>query len=484
MYVAVPAVSSPADEGLSEVHAAALAALEAALPYLAQAFPRDTLVDDRALLGQPPRRRAVVAAVDLVLVTGAAGQIGGEPGRLLADAASSGFAEGMSIAFVIGAAALLVGAGIVARFLPARSHDHEDEAPVEVADRAGAGYADPPSDDATPVGVTPAGGVGDGRHPRLVQAEVVDRLEVPAGRRRHLGVLGGEGVHVADRVVAAGDAPGLAHPRRQRPRGVAGDRAADQHALVQSTALKRAGKPEDVAAADPRVVVVDNPTGRTPDGLNAALAVTSHEIVVRMDGHGVLSDGYLRRAVEVLEETGAANVGGLMLAEGTDDMQQAVAVAMRSPLGMGGARFHVGGRAGPAETVYLGVFRRSWLRRVGGYGVEQRRRRSAFGQSADDRIHHSGGHQTGVGHQERPTDAQLAEDGRKSPRDAVLADNPRRGLEGESGGMARWHRRLALQVPHLVRVRPSGQPHRRRPPSRPRRARRPTCFSGPARACG
>src|SRR5699024_9532395 len=29
--------------------------------------------------------------------------------------------------------------------------------------------------------------------------------------------------------------------------------------------------------------------------------------------------------------------------------------------------FHVGGRAGPAETVYLGVFRRTWLRRVGGY---------------------------------------------------------------------------------------------------------------------
>lgn len=122
-----------------------------------------------------------------------------------------------------------------------------------------------------------------------------------------------------------------------------------------------------LAATDPRVVVVDNPTGRTPDGLNAALAVTSHGVVVRMDGHGVLSEGYVRRAVEVLEETGAANVGGLMLAEGTDQMQQAVAVAMRSPLGMGGARFHVGGEPGPAETVYLGVFRRAWLRRVGGY---------------------------------------------------------------------------------------------------------------------
>jgi succinoglycan biosynthesis protein ExoA len=107
--------------------------------------------------------------------------------------------------------------------------------------------------------------------------------------------------------------------------------------------------------------------GRTPDGLNAAVAAARHDVLVRMDGHGALSDGYVRRAVEVLEETGAANVGGVMLAEGVGDLQQAVAVAMRSPLGIGAARFHVGGDAGPADTVYLGVFRREWLERVGGY---------------------------------------------------------------------------------------------------------------------
>lgn len=124
---------------------------------------------------------------------------------------------------------------------------------------------------------------------------------------------------------------------------------------------------ERLAEQDPRVIVVDNPSGRTPDGLNAAIAATHHDIVVRMDGHGAMSEGYVRRAVELLEETGAANVGGLMLAEGSGDMQQAVATAMRSPLGIGGARFHVGGQAGPAETVFLGVFRREWLQRVGGY---------------------------------------------------------------------------------------------------------------------
>ena len=37
---------------------------------------------------------------------------------------------------------------------------------------------------------------------------------------------------------------------------------------------------------------------------------------------------------------------------------------------MGNAAFHTGGEAGPAETVYLGVFRREALERQGGYNEE------------------------------------------------------------------------------------------------------------------
>lgn len=122
-----------------------------------------------------------------------------------------------------------------------------------------------------------------------------------------------------------------------------------------------------LAADDPRITIVENGSGRTPDALNRALATAAHEIIVRMDGHGELCEGYITRAVEVLLETGAANVGGVMLAEGETDFEKAVAGAMRSPLGIGGARFHVGGTAGPTKSVYLGVFQRDWLRRVGGY---------------------------------------------------------------------------------------------------------------------
>ena len=122
-----------------------------------------------------------------------------------------------------------------------------------------------------------------------------------------------------------------------------------------------------LAAADSRVQTVPNPSGRTPEALNAALGASRSDIVVRVDGHGVLDPDYVRTAVELLEETGAANVGGLMDAEGVTTFERAVAAAMTSRLGVGASRFHTGGDSGPADTVYLGVFRREWLDRMGGY---------------------------------------------------------------------------------------------------------------------
>ncbi len=130
-------------------------------------------------------------------------------------------------------------------------------------------------------------------------------------------------------------------------------------------------KTNEVAAnlqmQDPRISTVENPSGRTPDGLNAAIAATTESVIVRVDAHSELSVDYLTVAVETLARTGADNVGGVMAAKGMSVFESAVATAMTSKLGVGGASFHVGGTEGPAETVYLGVFRRSALERVGGY---------------------------------------------------------------------------------------------------------------------
>jgi cellulose synthase/poly-beta-1,6-N-acetylglucosamine synthase-like glycosyltransferase len=123
----------------------------------------------------------------------------------------------------------------------------------------------------------------------------------------------------------------------------------------------------ETIAKDERVTVLDNPAGITPAGLNAAISASLGEIVVRVDGHAVIPAGYVRRAVELLAETGADNVGGIMAAEGETPFEQAVAAAMSSRFGTGDARFHYGGPPGPVDTVYLGSFRREALERVGGY---------------------------------------------------------------------------------------------------------------------
>jgi glycosyltransferase involved in cell wall biosynthesis len=125
-----------------------------------------------------------------------------------------------------------------------------------------------------------------------------------------------------------------------------------------------------LAAEDGRVRTVPNPTGRTPAGLNAAIAASKHPVVVRVDGHGMLSPDYIATAVRLLAEKGAANVGGIMHAEGETGWERAVAAAMTSRIGVGNAAFHTGGQAGEAETVYLGVFRREVLEQQGGYNEE------------------------------------------------------------------------------------------------------------------
>lgn len=125
---------------------------------------------------------------------------------------------------------------------------------------------------------------------------------------------------------------------------------------------------QDVAAHDPRVRVIDNPSGRTPDGLNLALAQARHGLIARIDGHNIIEGiDYLSTAVRVLNETNAANVGGIARPRGETGTQIAIGIAMSSPLGMGGANFRVGGEAGPAETVFPGLFRREWIELVGGW---------------------------------------------------------------------------------------------------------------------
>lgn len=123
----------------------------------------------------------------------------------------------------------------------------------------------------------------------------------------------------------------------------------------------------------PEIRIVHNPERDIPIALNLAIEAARYSIIVRVDAHSELSPGYVETAVRFLQQTGAANVGGIMRAAGTTPVQQAIAGGYNSPLGLGGGTYHFSTQPHTAESAYLGVFPRSTFDLVGGFDPTIRR---------------------------------------------------------------------------------------------------------------
>ena len=121
----------------------------------------------------------------------------------------------------------------------------------------------------------------------------------------------------------------------------------------------------DLAARDARVRVLENEVGSTPAGLNIGIRAARYPVVVRVDSHSMLPTDYARVAVGVLERTGADNVGGIMDARGETPFERRWRSRTRRRSASAARRSTSAAHEGPAETVYLGVFRRAALERVG-----------------------------------------------------------------------------------------------------------------------
>jgi hypothetical protein len=122
-----------------------------------------------------------------------------------------------------------------------------------------------------------------------------------------------------------------------------------------------------VASRDPRVRLIANPKRIQAEGLNRILRECTGEVFLRADAHCIYAPDYLERCVEILGETGAVNVGGAQRLIARNAVQAGVALAYRSILGSGGARYRDPSTEGWVEAVYLGCFRRDVLVEVGGY---------------------------------------------------------------------------------------------------------------------
>jgi succinoglycan biosynthesis protein ExoA len=120
------------------------------------------------------------------------------------------------------------------------------------------------------------------------------------------------------------------------------------------------------AANHARIKVVDNADRVTPAGLNAAITVSSGELVARIDGHCKVAPDFIRQSVELLREHPEAwAVGGPIVHAGRNVFGKAVALAMSHPAGVGFATHRFAGFEGYVEGAQFPMFRRWVFDRVG-----------------------------------------------------------------------------------------------------------------------
>jgi glycosyltransferase involved in cell wall biosynthesis len=143
-----------------------------------------------------------------------------------------------------------------------------------------------------------------------------------------------------------------------------------------------------LAAADPRVVLVDNPDRIQSAGLNAAIRRASGDVIVRMDVHCEYATDFVRKCVEVLQRTGASNAGGAARPRARTPFQRALCAALRSPLGVGGSAYRSPDREGWVDTVFPGAFPRRVFEEVGLFDPGAETNEDA---EMNQRIHSAGG---------------------------------------------------------------------------------------------
>lgn len=122
-----------------------------------------------------------------------------------------------------------------------------------------------------------------------------------------------------------------------------------------------------LAAADPRVRVVDNPRPGIPVSLNLGLRAARKELLVRMDAHSEYASDYVRRGADLIAAGRAEWVAGPAYARGDGDWSRWVAAALASRMGVGGADFRRSAEEVYTDTAFGGAIARRDLLRLGGW---------------------------------------------------------------------------------------------------------------------
>ena len=143
-----------------------------------------------------------------------------------------------------------------------------------------------------------------------------------------------------------------------------------------------------LALRDPHVRLLHNPLRRVAGGLNVGLRAARGEVIVRVDGHCVIPPDYLATCVRMLRAGGADCVGGPVHAEGVTATGRAIAWAMSTPFGVGGAAFRWADAVREVDHLPFGAWRRAAFEVIGPFDESLTRNQD---DELSDRLRRHGG---------------------------------------------------------------------------------------------
>lgn len=126
-----------------------------------------------------------------------------------------------------------------------------------------------------------------------------------------------------------------------------------------------------LSKADSRVMMLDNPKRIAAAAMNIGLNAARGDLFIRIDGHVEIPADFITKSIQCLHEHPQAWVAGGYIKTVADSITgQAIAVAMKSPIGVGNSRFRLGDYEGWVDTLAFGAHHKWVVDRIGYFDEE------------------------------------------------------------------------------------------------------------------
>lgn len=115
------------------------------------------------------------------------------------------------------------------------------------------------------------------------------------------------------------------------------------------------------------ITIIDNEDVYQANGINKAVRLSSGNFIMRLDAHAIYPNDYLEKCLELINMTGADNVGGAVITlKGADTFSAKLVQALSThPFGVGDSTFRTVEYKGEVDTVPYGFFRKEIFDKVG-----------------------------------------------------------------------------------------------------------------------